>query len=46
MNRKAGKKFLRLNCLAEDRKFRDYYERAGFPFKGDVAEPRVEAGLY
>jgi GNAT superfamily N-acetyltransferase len=28
--RKAGKKFLGLNCLAEDRKIRDYYKRAGF----------------
>ena len=44
--RKAGKKFLRLNCLAEDRKIRDYYERAGFLYKGDVAGPRAKASLY
>jgi GNAT superfamily N-acetyltransferase len=44
--RKAGKKFLRLNCLAEDRKIRDYYERAGFLYKGDVEGPRARASLY
>jgi GNAT superfamily N-acetyltransferase len=44
--RKAGKKFLRLNCLAEDRKIRDYYERAGFLYKGDVEGPRAKASLY
>lgn len=44
--RKAGKRFLRLNCLAEDRKIRDYYERAGFLYKGDVMGPRAMATLY
>jgi len=44
--RKAGKKFLRLNCLAEDRKIRDYYERAGFLYQGDVEGPRAKASLY
>lgn len=44
--RNAGKKFLRLNCLAEDRKIRDYYERAGFLYKADVAGPRAKASLY
>jgi GNAT superfamily N-acetyltransferase len=44
--RKAGKKFLRLNCLAEDRKIRDYYERAGFLYKGNVAGPKALATLY
>jgi len=42
----AGKRFLRLNCLAEDRKIRDYYERAGFVYRGDVVEPRGRASLY
>ena len=44
--RKAGKEFLRLNCLAEDRKIRDYYERVGFLYKGDVDGPRAKASLY
>lgn len=44
--RRTGKKFLRLNCLAEDRKIRDYYEREGFLYKGDVAGPRAKASLY
>jgi len=42
----AGKRFLRLNCLAEDRKIRDYYERAGFIYRGDILEPRGRASLY
>jgi len=42
----AGKRFLRLNCLAVDRKIRDYYERAGFVNRGDVVEPRGRASLY
>lgn len=44
--RRTDKKFLRLNCLAEDRKIRDYYEREGFLYKGDVAGPRAKASLY
>jgi len=44
--RNAGKRFLRLNCLSEDRKIRDYYERAGFLYKGDIAGPRAKASLY
>jgi GNAT superfamily N-acetyltransferase len=43
---KVGKKFLRLNCLAEDRKIRDYYEQAGFLYKGDVVRPKAVAALY
>ena len=42
----AGKRFLRLNCLAEDRKIRDYYERAGFVYRGDFAGPKGVASLY
>jgi protein-tyrosine phosphatase len=44
--RSAGKKFLRLNCLAEDPKIRDYYERAGFVHVDDVAGPKGTASLY
>jgi GNAT superfamily N-acetyltransferase len=42
----AGKRFLRLNCLAADRKIRDYYEHAGFLYKGDVVRPKAVATLY
>ena len=42
----AGMRFLRLNCLAADRKIRDYYERAGFLYKGDVVRPKGVATLY
>ena len=44
--RQAGKSLLRLNCMADDRKIRDYYERAGFTHKGDVAKPKATASLY
>jgi protein-tyrosine phosphatase len=44
--RTAGKSLLRLNCLAADRKIRDYYERAGFLYKGDVVRPKGVAALY
>jgi GNAT superfamily N-acetyltransferase len=45
-SRTVGKRFLRLNCLAADRKIRDYYERAGFLYKGDVVGPKAVATLY
>jgi len=44
--RKTGEMLLRLNCLAEDRKIRDYYEHAGFLYKGNVAGPKPMATLY
>jgi protein-tyrosine phosphatase len=44
--REVGKRFLRLNCLAADRKIRDYYERAGFLYKGDIVRPKGVAALY
>ena len=44
--RAAGKKFLRLDCMAEDRKIRNYYEQAGFLFRGDKIDPRFKASLY
>ena len=44
--RTAGKRFLRLNCPAENRKIRDYYAQAGFLYKGDVLGPRATASLY
>ena len=45
-SRTAGKRFLRLNCLAGDEKIREYYERAGFLYKGDVVGPKAVASLY
>ncbi len=44
--REAGKRFLRLNCLAADKKIRDYYERVRFLYKGDVVPPKAVAALY
>ncbi len=41
-----GKKFLRLNCMAEDRKIRDYYEKAGFTYLRDVQGTKSLASLY
>ena len=45
-SRTVGKRFLRLNCLAADKKIREYYERAGFLYKGDVVGPKAVATLY
>src|SRR5919109_3001319 len=44
--RNAGRKFLRLNCMADDRKMRDYYERLGFIHKGDAMGPKCLGSLY
>jgi GNAT superfamily N-acetyltransferase len=41
-----GKRFLRLDCAAEDRKIREYYEKEGFVYRGDIVEPRGRASLY
>ena len=42
----TGRKLLRLNCMAEDRKIREYYENAGFVRVRDVMGPRALATLY
>ena len=44
--RSMGRKILRLNCMAEDRKIREYYENAGFVRVRDVMGPRALATLY
>lgn len=44
--RAEGKKYLRLNCIAADRKIRDYYEKAGFGHVGDVMGSKALASLY
>ena len=43
---KAGKKYLRLDCLADNNKVRVYYERAGFDHKGDTHPLGWRASLY
>lgn len=42
----AGKKYLRLDCPAESRALNDYYERAGFRFRGRASAWGREVGLY
>jgi GNAT superfamily N-acetyltransferase len=42
----AGKRYLRLNCLASDRVLCDYYEKAGFKHICNVLEHRGLASLY
>ena len=44
--RATGKKYLRLNCIAEDAKIREYYENAGFSRVRDVMGPKALATLY
>lgn len=44
--RLVDKKYLRLNCLAEDTRLRQYYEFLGFELRGEVMEPRGRNVLY
>ncbi len=46
VSKAAGKKFLRLDCLAENGKIRSYYENLGFIHQGDVDVQGWKAGLY
>ena len=46
VSRASGKKFLRLDCLAENGKIRDYYENLGFIHQGDVYIQGWKASLY
>jgi protein-tyrosine phosphatase len=39
MARDAGRAYVRLDCTAGNRKLRDYYEGAGFTYRGDVTLP-------
>ncbi len=36
VTRAAGRSFLRLDCVASNRRLRAYYESAGFAYRGDV----------
>lgn len=42
----AGRRYLRLNCLASDRALCHYYEKAGFKHVRNIVEPRGLASLY
>ncbi len=42
----AGKKYLRLDCLANNKRIREYYEKAGFVHKGDAEPLGWRASLY
>jgi GNAT superfamily N-acetyltransferase len=44
--RKEGKKFLRLDCLANNQIIREYYERFGFIHVRDTMTPGWKASLY
>lgn len=44
--RKEGKKFLRLDCLANNPVIRTYYERYGFVHVRDTMAPGWKASLY
>jgi ribosomal protein S18 acetylase RimI-like enzyme len=42
----AGKRFLRLDCMAENPALCDYYERAGYTCPGEISGPGWKAALY
>ncbi len=42
----ARKKFLRLDCMADNQRIRVYYEKAGFTHRGDIQHSRWKASLY
>ncbi len=42
----AGKKFLRLDCMADNQRIRIYYEKAGFTHRGDIQHSKWKASLY
>ena len=44
--RAEGKNYLRLDCLASNKKIRDYYEKAGFVHVRDTEMPGWKASLY
>jgi ribosomal protein S18 acetylase RimI-like enzyme len=42
----SGKKYLRLDCVAENTAFNEYYVRAGFGCRGRVPVRWLEVSLY
>ncbi|MDQ3862993.1 MAG: GNAT family N-acetyltransferase [Actinomycetota bacterium] len=43
---KSGKRYLRLDCVAENRGLNDYYQRAGFGYRGRALVRGLEVSLY
>ncbi len=44
--KREGKKYLRLDCLANNKVIRNYYERIGFQYVRDTTSPGWKASLY
>jgi ribosomal protein S18 acetylase RimI-like enzyme len=44
--RRAGRRYLRLDCLADNPGIRAYYERAGFEHRGDTVVHDIRFSLY
>ncbi len=44
--RAEGKRYLRLDCLASNKRIREYYEKAGFVHVRDTEAPGWRASLY
>lgn len=42
----SGKKYLRLDCVAENTALNEYYERAGFGYRGRLPVRGLEVSLY
>ncbi len=42
----AGKRYLRLDCMAENPALNDYYRRAGFSYRGERRGDGWAASLY
>ena len=42
----SGKKYLRLDCAAENRALNEYYRRAGFSYRGEALVWGLEVSLY
>jgi ribosomal protein S18 acetylase RimI-like enzyme len=43
---RSGKKYLRLDCTAENDALNEYYRRAGFDYRGRVTARGLEVSLY
>ena len=42
----SGKRYLRLDCVAENRALNEYYQRAGFGYRGRALVKGLEVSLY
>jgi ribosomal protein S18 acetylase RimI-like enzyme len=43
---RSGKKYLRLDCVAENEALNAYYQRAGFDYRGQTTVRGLEVSLY